>query len=706
MTKRTGLLIGTVVLMLLALSGCLTRPQVVVSYYTLDYLGDTEDPDLRHEEPYPESVHILDTRVASAYGRPQLVQRGIGPAFVYLGNHLWGIDLAETVADLIERRARSYGAFERTTREFSRDEADYELRSSIASIEYVVFGGLQFATLDLELSLVAMPEEVAVVRYSGRVESPVAADDVSVFVAEVNRLIMGEIDAFLAKSFRYLDTGEPAVDDRPAVAVDVDEDAATPSSQGSGELLLPRLGQSDNQPFYTVRSVDSDLERGGRFGTPLLLPAGRYSVEFGSGPIDLRMRRVNIEVRSRRRTVLEPTWSAMTVVVMDSSRSPVRVRYDIYDAETGESYGGRVSSSEALVSAQRVWVVPPGRYKVVVNGRPFATLQDFVTVNLVSGMNEDLTIIVGADDAGATTALRGAGNIDIEETGDPTSPLSLSSAVNANVSFAFDDEEEPWDFSTLLVLDSEVETDLTYEIAPLRYELSNLVAFGFSAADGAPLRVTSDRFRLRNTLLYELTPVYGLYTRLDAEALLFGDRVVTEEPQNYIKRDGDTVIEQEEEEREVTLSPPFMPLTLREGAGLNVTAFRTPRFDLSLRGGLGATQTFRYQTYEVADSEVIDGETYAVYQAAERSSDIGLEFTAFATVIPPWNTTFTSSAELFVPFGLEREVSLQWENTANVILANNVSLLYRFVLRTEGQQPEARLVQSHGVFLRLNYLLR
>jgi len=58
------------VLLLLAatalLSSCITRPAIPVFYYTLDYLPDTENPELVRTEPDPATVHVLDTSIPRA----------------------------------------------------------------------------------------------------------------------------------------------------------------------------------------------------------------------------------------------------------------------------------------------------------------------------------------------------------------------------------------------------------------------------------------------------------------------------------------------------------------------------------------------------------------------------------------------------------------------------------------------------------------
>ncbi|MFW5783416.1 MAG: hypothetical protein ACOCY8_02750, partial [Spirochaetota bacterium] len=472
-------------------------------------------------------------------------------------------------------------------------------------------------------------------------------------------------------------------------------------------LLLPALGQSENQPYYTIIGSDGTVRGSGQFGVPVDLAPGTYSVAFGSGPEDEQMTIDRVTISPRERTIVEPTWAAMTVEIIDETREQVRARYDIYDAETGVSYGGRISQSEALVASQTVWILPPARYKIVINNRPFNTLRDFITVNLVAGRSEDLTIVVGSDDSGNVTSMLGAGNVDLDEIAPEDTPLRLTSAINGSFSFTLDNRDAPDDFEAVYFLDSEIDTELVYETGPLRYDLENNVAIGLNALNARPLRVASDEFRLRNTLVYGLTNLYGVYARADASATIVGRRVVPDEPTNYVKRDNGTTVERETDAELIVLSPPFLPVTLREGAGISIAALRSQRAELGIRGGVGATQTIRYNVYESAGTETIDESPYNVYSRRESEFATGFEISASATFQLPLSTTVSSVAELFVPFNDVGSASVEWENVVSIVLVNNVSLYYRFVLANAATADDDHyLVQDHGVFIRLNYLFR
>jgi len=693
--------------LLLLLTGCITRPANPTTYYTLDYLADSEQGSLFVAEPYDVSVQVPDTTIGQAYARPQIVERGLGPRFTYLSRSLWGIDLSETIADLVARRISAYGFSGQIQRQISRQAADLQLRSDISAIEYVRYENIEQAVLSITFSVWDSAGEEELFSRRSEVVRTIFGNDVGVFVSEVNRALFEQLDTFLTLLADYLETGDiPQTGSSTAEQTD-SESAETDTEAGVGVLLVPEISDASNQPFFTLFAPDGSEIGGYQFGEAVRVPRGVYTVQLGNGPDELQTTVTGIQVRSRQQTVVQPTWSAMTVEIVDSNREPARVRYDIYSSTTGRSYGGRISTTEQFSSAQTTWVLPAGEYKVIINNRPFTTLRDFVTVNLPAGEVEQLTIVVGTDENGNLTSMLGAGDITTGSEMEDDSPLTLASAINASFSFTADNEEAEEVFDLVNIFDSEIDTDLSYEVGPLRYELSNTVAVAFNAVNEAPLRVASDRFRLRNTLLYSITDIYGFYARADASAPLTGNVTTREDAFNYLKRDGTETVEQQTGVNQVRLSPPFFPLALREGAGINVNAVQSEQLDLGIRGGIGASQDVRWEVYSAAGTEEIDSTTYSVFERQMTEAGIGLELLGFMTALLPLNTSLSTTAEVFVPFDEQRTISVEIENVVNVVLVNNVSLYYRYLVRNaENADGEPYLIHDHGIFIRLNYLLR
>lgn len=696
----TRLVIGLAAVLLL--SSCITRPSVPTYYYSLEYSGETERPELYRTDPFNASVLISDTAVSGALSRPQLVERGIGPRFEYLENQLWGVQLSDTVSGLLLQRMEAYGLFRRVDRDLRREPADYEARSTLSSVEYIRYGNTRRALVRLDLSFWDLGEERRVVGHRAREERAIFGDDVSIFVSTVNRIIHEEIDEYLSKVARYMETGEPVLD---IVRRDGGGAETADAAGRTGILLLPALAGGESQPFYTI--LGSDFRRSAQFGEPVDLPSGSYSVLLGSGPADRRMRVDAIEVIGGQRTVVEPTWAALTVNVVNRNRDPARVRYDVYGAETGRNYGGRISRSEAVLTRPTVWILRPGKYKLILNNRPFNTLRDFVTVTLIEGRGEDLTVVVEQSEPESTPSLVGAGNVAIDEPGAEGSPLGVTSAINATLSFTADNESAPEDFQLAYFLDSEVDTELTYEAGPLQYELRNTVALGFNASGSGPFTLASDELDLRNTLVYSLTDVYGVYARVDLSTTIFGRRIVPDEPLSYVKRGDGATVESVADAAVIRLSPPLLPVTLQEGVGLNVSAVETEIIDLGFRAGIGATQVLRYNVYQEAGSETIDGAEYVVYESVGSEVQTGIEASASASARLPFDTAVSTTLDLFAPFAAPQTLSLQWESVVNIVLIDNISLYYRLTLTNEAATGDAgTFVQDHGVFLRMNYLLR
>jgi hypothetical protein len=386
----------------------------------------------------------------------------------------------------------------------------------------------------------------------------------------------------------------------------------------------------------------------------------------------------------------------------------VRTPYEIFDAATGDSYGSRVSTSEAFDDARTIWVLAPGHYKVTINNEPFTTLEDFVSIPLAPGSAEELTIVVRTDEDGNPAELLGAGTLGVTPEVEEPGPLTLSSALNGSFSFSATNEEDVEDLQILYVLDAEVDSELRYQLDPIRYELENTLGLGLTSTAAGTLQVASDEFRLRNTFVYSLTPILGLYARADADLNLFPNERRFDAPRDLVRREDGEIRERLDRTSSIQTAPPFFPLEFREGAGVNVEALSSADVQVSVRGGFGASQTIREGVFaETEETLSIEETRYRVFEAQETQTNTGLELAAFAGFLLPLNTTLSTRADVFFPFETFLEPDLSWETTVNTILVNNISLYYRFILSTvETNHDGARLAQSHSLFVRLNYVFR
>jgi ABC-type uncharacterized transport system auxiliary subunit len=688
-------------------SGCTTQVIKPNTYYVLEYFEDTEEREMVREEPFDASVHIVDTDIPRTYSRNQIVQRGVGPQMQYMSDHLWGGELSSAIADLLGERALRYNLFRNVRRDFARETADYRIESDLDRIEFAVFEENYQAVVEIELHLVEENTGSVPVRYKGVRREAVYEENVGRFVEIANEILFEEMDIFLQQVIDYLSEGtESRVISQDEGEAETETTNAE-TDEGIGFLMVPALNDYDNQPYYSVYDQKGDFVSNSRIGTAVELPTGQYTVEFGSGGETQQMRKTDITVTAQRRTVLRPDWSSLIVRIIDANRDPVKLRYDIYDARTGENYGGKISVDETVGELPQIWVLKPEHYKITINNQPFNALRDFVTVLLEDGKTEQLTIVVETDEEVGTSRLIGAGVIDAAELADEENPLSFTSAVNGNFSFNANNETSAENYSVSMNLDSELDTNLIFDLYPLYYRFQNITGFGFTSTNNKGLRITDDLFQIRNTLIYYFIQKVGIYGRLDGTTNFTGKKVYPSTPQNYIKRDINGVtVEQEEGVEEISLSPPFFPIELREGLGLNYRAIQTTWLDFNIRAGLGADQTLNYQVYTYAGVETIGAAEYTVYEQAETTADFGMQFSALASLRLPFDIVVTSNVDLLVPFDAS-PVDFEWENIFNINIFRYLSIYYRLFMTNKGLGADTDyLVNDHSIFIRFTYVFK
>lgn len=74
----------------------------------------------------------------------------------------------------------------------------------------------------------------------------------------------------------------------------------------------------------------------------------------------------------------------MQVEIITPDGRPIELSYQVFDAETGNSYGSDYSTDEMSEWGQDFWILPTGRYKVTLNNQPFTTNRDFAAAYATS----------------------------------------------------------------------------------------------------------------------------------------------------------------------------------------------------------------------------------------------------------------------------------------------------------------------------------
>jgi len=683
------------------------------NYYILEYFSHNEAKNLEQEEPIKASVLVNDVRIPQTYNRRQIVIRHFGPKITYADDHLWGVKLSDIISDLVARRFNSYNLFEQVHREFLREKPDYEVNIILHNVEFYQSEFIHQARLNMNFQLTKYGEDEVLVNYMNNIEKNLPDISVESFVQTINDLILMETDNFVRKIINHFSMGDIFVEyfhdmeerfDSTLVQV-IDEQV---SSEGKGLMLLPALTRTDNEPYYKIYDKYG-YEITGKMGTPVPLMPGIYSIQYGSGSDSQKMRKKGIKVVPRYKRIIEPNWGCLLVDVIDENRDFKKVRYEIFDAENGESYGSEFPAEEDVGEQQKVWVLTPGLYKITINNEPFNTYKDFTTVYVEKGKVQNLTIVVETDEEGNPTCLAGAGVLGESSLDTSMEKLKIFSAIHGNVNVNSDNENDKDNPETTITLNSQLDNQLIYDFDPIHYSLKNLIEVGTTKSSDTDFRVSSDEFDLKNTLIYYFVKNLGFYSRLDGASHFFKEKSYSSSKFYYTKidRNGNTVVEDKFND-EVVVKPSIYPLVLKEGVGVNYRILNFPKANLSVRTGFGLRQDINNDVYTLTETTTDENDIeHRIYNEEESSDTQGVEVSMVGNFQLPFGITYSTNADFLFPFKENETNSMEWENAINLRLLKYISIDYK--LKLENKLPEMGdeyIVMKHSLFLRITYILR
>ncbi|MDZ7793948.1 MAG: ABC-type transport auxiliary lipoprotein family protein [Spirochaetia bacterium] len=387
-----GVFLTILFLLLSGLTGCVSSPPQEKYYYTMQYDPNSEQPELIQSEPIDASVWVQPASISRTYKRNQIVMRHFGPRISYLENHLWANDLEEKVSELITARLKAYELFRIIRQDFPYSRPDYELIPTVTTIEFLHGEGSSTALLNMRFDLRTMDgSSVVTTEIERRIE--VYDNNLDSFVQVVNEAILAYTNQFAVEVSSHFgrstgSAGFAELQESQFEGIEVQDTAR-------GQLLLPGVFSDREQPLYRI--IGKGLEpEWGRFGTPVELEPGRYTIRYGSGPSQLKLQR-SVVVKPGYRTIVEPDYGGVQVEIITPDGRPVELSYQIFDAETGNSYGSDYSAEGMSEWERNFWILPTGRYKITLNNEPFTTNRDFSAVYVEKGKGNILTIMTRKD---------------------------------------------------------------------------------------------------------------------------------------------------------------------------------------------------------------------------------------------------------------------------------------------------------------------
>lgn len=466
------------------------------------------------------------------------------------------------------------------------------------------------------------------------------------------------------------------------------EEDPQPLPKGKGMLFVPAMTvPHGNEPRYEVR-LNGERIADATPGRGVLLAPDTYTVLIGSGSIGQRLSKT-VEVVEGSSSVLTPDWSALVIKVIDESRTSVNESYELYQEGTQENFGLGYGVEEERGEGVGTWILSPGVYHVVNVGESFSTIRKY-SVNLEPGKLVQRNLVFDPSE----NRFIGFYQRPIGQYGTSRLQKALTSQTELSGSVLGNTTQRTAQDRTSLSLSLQMFNRTLYKSDKHFASLRLVFEEGATKEEGSAFRKSIDKSEARGTYIYRVSQKFGPYLRSVMTTKLFTDDVFFDQPREFIKysAQGDT-LGIEPNASEVTLSPSFFPLRLRQGVGINSQLIQTFPLNLDVRIGLGARQTFVSDSFELAggDSSAIE---------LENASSTGIEALLITDARLAKAISFDSEFDILIPSTDTDEWVFSWENRLRIFLTSFINL--DIVADLEREETLNRLQGREQILLRFS----
>lgn len=474
---------------------------------------------------------------------------------------------------------------------------------------------------------------------------------------------------------------------------------------GKGMLFVPMMTSSRNEPLYQVFYGERKVASASP-GTPVVLAPGNYQVLIGSGTVT-QMIKKTVKIAEGRTTLLEVDWAGLIINVIDESRTAVKESYELFEDRHQENYGVGFGIEEERGEAVKTWLLPAGDFTLVKVGDNAATTRKF-SVHLSPGELSQRNLVV------KDNAFVGFYQPSVL-LGGPQEARKLKTQWILSGSPQFTNARNTSQDLSSVSLAVQAFNRTTYN-SKRHYATLRLIAEEGATREGNDsFRKSVDRFELRATYIRRLSRRLGPYLRGVLNTKFFTTDVRFETPRDFYKLRATGAIDTLRQVREVSLDPPFYPLQLREGMGINSQLCRSFPLNMDLRFGWGARQTY------VSDAFQLQGEPRTATTALElvQARSTGFEALLITDARLGRYLSLDSEFDILLPRSSVDSWVFSWENRWRIILTSFVNL--DVVMDLNRPEPSQRRKNAAGaetpflglkglelrqqVLLRLSYIL-
>ncbi len=462
---------------------------------------------------------------------------------------------------------------------------------------------------------------------------------------------------------------------------------------GKGAVFLPSFSESRREPEIGVFNHKGKLVAAGQTGQRILLDSGEYEVRFGSG-VSGRRQSAPVKIREGQTTVVAATWGALLVETQNENGSFIDGQYEILRMSRWINYGRGNGFKEERSQDIRVWVLPPGLYRISKVGESYNSLRNFITLQINPGELHTVELIFkestgdliagGVKSLNAQTkagrnwnyGMRAGGNLGLTQKVDETKLRSQSALVST-------------DLRTRARFDNP------------QYFGTNELFFqnSFLKEKGKPFSATLDEAQLRTTWVKRLNSWVGPYIRGQATSHLFSSK--SDLDTIYIlqsRRDSTGTLRLDsliDTSGSFLIKPSFFPLQLAQGVGVNIEWLARYDLELSTQIGLASRQNLSKEDYLARTSNT--------FERAQTTSIIGVEGILNGKLRLSSYLTLDLRAEIFSENAQLKVIQLEKiETDLRFFLSRYIEIGYLFKIE-EKQNVANRYPRLHSVSLRLAF---
>jgi hypothetical protein len=359
---------------------------------------------------------------------------------------------------------------------------------------------------------------------------------------------------------------------------------------GQGALFVPTMTESNLEPDVSVFRRDKQIEAG-HTGRRVVLEAGTYDVKIGSG---LESQKMNYEIHivEGHTTMINPEWAGMVVETYNADGEMIDEGYEVFDAETGESYGKGYGLTLERQKDIKTWLLPRGLYKITKSGEDFNSVMNYITVRLTKGAVSPVQLIFLEDEITGNLSLVSGGAASRITNKAKNDLWSFSLRMGGTVDYSSSiDEGETKDY------DLTMRTDIKFSA-----RFDNTKYFGinelrlrnqFLKEKDSAIGPTLDEFKLNTSWVRRLNQWVGPYVRASYQSHIIAEKYKFETDTNFILvRDENNNLRRYSQAETFILKPRFFPADFAEGVGVNLELFSSYFFEFSTQLGAGFRQTF------------------------------------------------------------------------------------------------------------------